>query len=69
MGLVDDFERIQQGRVLWNAKESVTEYLHQIEIKLDSMVAAKIEYPEAAVEIDGLLALGKMALTNLANKY
>jgi len=69
MGLLDDYEKIEQGRLLYNYKESITAELQQIKSRLDSMVAAKSKHPEAVVEIDGLIAQAKTALNNLAKQY
>lgn len=69
MGLVDEYERIEQGRLLWNYKDTVTQYIQQVKTRLDQMIAAKVIYPEATAEIDALVLQAKNALTNLANQY
>ena len=69
MGLVSDFERIEQGRILSNYKDSIVNNIQGIRTKLQIMVTAKTTYPEAAAEIDALIAQAKTALIDLANQF
>lgn len=67
--LLDEYARLEQARLLVRARDSVAQHLIEIKQWMDEMGSAKIKYPEHADEIDELIALGKTALTNLANQY
>ena len=69
MGLIEDHERIEAGRMVKDWKATAVTNINHVQLVLDKVVAMKTTYPDVAVELDGYIAQAKIALQNLINRY
>jgi len=69
MGLIDEYERIDTARKLYQYVGNITNYVKITKDRLNDMVAIKTESPSDAPEIDALIAQLKAALQNIIDTY
>lgn len=69
MGLLDEYNRIEAGRLIKVYKEDVVRHIEQIRIRLQHIVNAKVTYPDVTEELDGYITQAKNALSNLINQF
>lgn len=69
MGLIEDFEKVEAGRVLKQYVDSVAGKITEIRVMLDELAGYRATYPVAVTEINAKLAAAVGALTSLVERY
>jgi hypothetical protein len=69
MGMMTEFERIDDGRQLKAYITNFGNFLNQMDIMLSNVKAFVTKYPADATELNGYLASAKTQIQAVINKY
>jgi hypothetical protein len=69
MGMMAEFERIDDGRQLKAYITNFGNFLNQMDIMLSNVKAFVTKYPADATELNGYLASAKTQIQAVINKY
>jgi hypothetical protein len=69
MGMMTEFERIEDGRLLKAYITNFGNFLTQMDTMLANVTAFITKYPGDATELNGYLASAKIQIQAVLNKY
>jgi hypothetical protein len=69
MSIASEWERIEDGRLLNNYRNTATNFIGQLDILFANIKPMVTKYPADATELNGYIAQLKTAVTNVLNKY